>query len=109
MPASIDYVRDFTGQEKVSYMGHSQGTSQMFYALAVKEDFWKERINVFIACAPVIMPNKHFKLFGFGSRVERGLDKTLRAVKLWELFGANWEKTSRTLRTLIPGFTWAES
>jgi len=33
-PAQIDYVRNFTNQSKISYMGHSQGTSQMFVALA---------------------------------------------------------------------------
>ena len=35
-PNQIDYVRDITGKDKVSYMGHSQGTTQMFTALAEK-------------------------------------------------------------------------
>jgi len=81
----------------------------MFHALATREEFWKERVNVFIACAPVIMPNKKFALFGFGSKVERVLDNRLRGAKIWELFGNNWSKASRTLRTIVPGFSWAES
>eukprot|EP00831_Metopus_contortus_P014699 TRINITY_DN16094_c0_g1_i3.p1 TRINITY_DN16094_c0_g1~~TRINITY_DN16094_c0_g1_i3.p1 ORF type:complete len:262 (-),score=27.37 TRINITY_DN16094_c0_g1_i3:29-814(-) len=30
LPAMIDYISDITGQPKVSYIGHSQGTSQFF-------------------------------------------------------------------------------
>ncbi len=70
MPANIDYVRQKTGVDKVSYIGHSQGTTQMFHGLATKEDFWKERINVFIALAPVIRANKNNLLFKIGSNVE---------------------------------------
>jgi hypothetical protein len=55
------------------------------------------------------MPNKKFKLFGFGSKIEKFLDNRLRAAKVWELFGNNWAKASRLLRTLVPGFTWAEA
>ena len=29
------------------------GTTQLFYALSVKQDLWKEKINLFIALAPV--------------------------------------------------------
>jgi len=34
LPTSIDYVRNITSFDKISYMGHSMGTSQMFSALA---------------------------------------------------------------------------
>ena len=52
-PAFIDHIRNETGQSKVSYIGHSQGTSQMFSAMSQDHEFWKERLNVFIALAPV--------------------------------------------------------
>lgn len=58
MPASINYVRNLTGVGKVSYIGHSQGTTQMFHGLAINQEYWKRRVNVFIACAPVIIPNQ---------------------------------------------------
>jgi pimeloyl-ACP methyl ester carboxylesterase len=35
LPAMIDYVRDQSKQEKVSYIGHSQGTTEMFLALGL--------------------------------------------------------------------------
>ena len=59
----------------------------MFHALATKQDYWKERINVFIAMAPVILPNKKFLLFNIGSRLESFLENRLSASNIWELFG----------------------
>ena len=52
--ANIDYILNHTGQKKVAaYIGHSQGTSQMFYALSAHPDYWQERLNLFVALAPV--------------------------------------------------------
>ena len=33
-PAQVDFVREHTGAEKLTYIGHSQGTSQMFYGIS---------------------------------------------------------------------------
>ena len=52
-PAQVDFVRKLTGVDKVTYIGHSQGTSQMFYGLAENQDFWKDRLNLYVALAPV--------------------------------------------------------
>lgn len=53
LPAQINFVRDHTGVDKLSYVGHSQGTSQMFYAISENQSYWEERINLFVALAPV--------------------------------------------------------
>ena len=53
-PAQIDYIRNATGKNKITYLGHSQGTTQMFYGLAKNEDYFKDRINLFIALAPCV-------------------------------------------------------
>lgn len=34
VPANFKYVLDFTGKKRMAYVGHSQGTMQMFYALS---------------------------------------------------------------------------
>lgn len=34
VPASIEYIREVTDAPKVTLIGHSQGTSQIWYALA---------------------------------------------------------------------------
>ena len=33
-PAQIDLVRNMTGLEKITYIGHNMGNTQMFYALS---------------------------------------------------------------------------
>eukprot|EP00347_Sterkiella_histriomuscorum_P002574 403367625 len=53
-PALFDFVLGRTGVKKVSYIGHSQGTTQMFCALSENMDFFKERMNLFVAYAPVV-------------------------------------------------------
>lgn len=56
-PALWDYVTSITGEQKISYIGHSQGTSQMFAALAENPDFFRDRLKIFIAIAPVVLLN----------------------------------------------------
>lgn len=58
IPASLDYITAETAQEKVVYIGHSQGTTQMFYGLSEFEDYYKDKIALFVALAPVTkIPN----------------------------------------------------
>ena len=57
LPAQIDKVRLVTGQDKITYIGHSQGTSQMFYALTTNNKEIAAKVNLFIALAPVVTFN----------------------------------------------------
>lgn len=50
----IDEVLQITKQEDLTFIGHSYGATQMFYALAQDEDKWDEKINLFIALAPIL-------------------------------------------------------
>jgi len=51
----IKYVLNTTGKETLTYMGHSQGTSQFFTAMVIPETkaFVEKTVNLFIALAPV--------------------------------------------------------
>uniref|UniRef100_A0A7S3I9Z9 Lipase n=1 Tax=Fabrea salina TaxID=342563 RepID=A0A7S3I9Z9_9CILI len=53
IPASINYVLKATGHEKLSYVGHSQGTLQMFAHLS-EDPAFIEKLNIFVALAPVM-------------------------------------------------------
>jgi len=57
VPAEIDFILEKTGREKLSYIGHSQGTTQMFMAASVNPDYYRSKINVFVALAPVARLN----------------------------------------------------
>lgn len=64
--ANIDFILKMTGKKKLTYVGHSQGTSQMFAALGRKEtaQFVNARVNKFIALAPIVfLANSPSKLF----------------------------------------------
>ncbi|XP_050514665.1 uncharacterized protein LOC114329267 isoform X1 [Diabrotica virgifera virgifera] len=52
LPAKIDYIIKQTGQKKIFYIGHSQGTSQ-FFAMAALRPEYNEKIALMTALAPV--------------------------------------------------------
>jgi pimeloyl-ACP methyl ester carboxylesterase len=52
LPASFDYIKNKTGVEKINYVGHSQGTTQMFAAISLKPEYFKKTINTFMALGP---------------------------------------------------------
>ena len=41
VPTFIDFVLDKTGLETLSYVGHSEGTTQMFMGTALMPDYFK--------------------------------------------------------------------
>ena len=51
-PAFIDYVRNETKQEQVTYLGHSQGGSQILSGLHENAQFFKDRVNLFLLLGP---------------------------------------------------------
>ena len=78
----------------------------MFMALGLDtEKYWKERISVFVATAPVIMPNLKSKLFQASSKISNHAEGVLSKLGLIELFGHDWSKVKATIQTVIPGLT----
>ena len=57
MPAAIDKVKEVSGVEKVAYIGASQGTTIMFYALTqeTEETYFADNLSAFIALAPCMI------------------------------------------------------
>ncbi|XP_039079261.1 lipase member K isoform X1 [Hyaena hyaena] len=53
LPSTIDFIAEKTGQERLYYVGHSQGTTIAFIAFSTNPELAK-RINIFFALAPVI-------------------------------------------------------
>ena len=52
-PAFFDKVIEVTGQPKVTYIGYSQGTAQMFYALGT-QDYLNDKIQSLVLLAPCL-------------------------------------------------------
>lgn len=53
LPAMIDLVLKETGQSKLSFLGHSMGTTQMLIGLSMIPEYYKDKINLFVAMGPV--------------------------------------------------------
>lgn len=62
LPAFFNYILKMTGQEKLSYMGHSEGTTQILAGGSLLPEYFNPRIAVAILLAPpaamAYSPNK---------------------------------------------------
>jgi len=53
IPADLNYITNLTKVPKVTYIGHSQGTTQMFYGLSELQSYYASKVNLFVALGPV--------------------------------------------------------
>jgi pimeloyl-ACP methyl ester carboxylesterase len=53
-PASILYIKNVTGFEKINYIGHSQGTIQYFIYYTLNAQFIESSIDKFVAVGTVV-------------------------------------------------------
>jgi pimeloyl-ACP methyl ester carboxylesterase len=67
LPAHIDYIRNLTGYEKLSFIGHSQGSFQLFMSFLENPEFIQNSIDKFVALGTVVTifnsPSKILKIF----------------------------------------------
>jgi len=54
IPAMINQIQKITNtNNKITYIGHSQGTAQLFAGLTLRPNFYEEKLNGFVALGPV--------------------------------------------------------
>jgi len=54
LPAEIDFILAHTGKTQIdAYVAHSEGTTQMLIGASMKPDYFKSKIGLFVAFAPV--------------------------------------------------------
>jgi hypothetical protein len=65
----------------------------LFYGLATNEEYFKERINLFVALAPAVRMDRSpvTNLFSFLVKFEWFVEEKLAEVGIYELFGKGWE------------------
>ena len=104
LPSQLNYIKKVTGQDKVTYIGHSQGTSQMFSALATNEESIKDSVNLFVALAPTTkLDNSSFINFiNIVSSLEGFLEEQLAQISIFELFGKGWELQFEKIIEAVP-------
>ena len=102
VPAMLDKVTEVSESDKVSWIGYSQGTSQLFYSLASDEGRISDKLDRAIMLAPCLYTKPwndaaaHSKLFGAMRHegvyllndplVQVSESKLCRKVETWEKY-----------------------
>ena len=88
-PAMIDYVLNITAKKTVSYVAHSQGTALMFTALAEGFGDLHEKLNIFVALAPVtyLQDESKEKALKYVTKYAPLVQKDCAKFKFYELYG----------------------
>ncbi|XP_026468931.1 lipase 3-like [Ctenocephalides felis] len=102
LPAMLDYILDTTGEQKLTYVGHSQGTTS-FWVMASEKPEYNTKIKSMQALAPVAFMSHVTNL------VVNLLATTLSGVLLvTNLFGQFEFLPSKGLETLLGRFLCAD-
>ena len=98
IPAVFDHIRLQTNDQKIAYIGHSQGTTQMFVGLAENEKtYFADKTSIFIGLGPVAkIPNTQSGLLQFIVDFYDTVANTCDLFGIHELLGANWFTSSVT-------------
>ena len=87
LPAMFDKVTEITGREKMAYIGHSMGTTQMFYALAETQDYIASKVSVFVSLAPILkLSHTDSKVLKFITHFYDVLDDASNLLGIYALF-----------------------
>lgn len=93
LPAEIYYILEVSHAEKLTYIGHSEGTTQAFAGFSSVPGL-QDRVNLFVALAPaVFVNNQRSPLVSFLADFD--------TVKFIELFGAKEFLPSSTILNTI--------
>ena len=91
IPAVIDTIQAKTGGQKVAYIGHSQGTTQMFSALSENSAYFADKVPLYVALGPVSkITNTSDAIFHLAGLFYDDIARTLGVLGIHELLGATW-------------------
>ena len=90
--ANIKAIKELTNEDnKITYMGYSQGTIQMHFALAHdEEDWYSENLHRVIQLAPCFVVDDLPKWYNMAYDSTFG---TFRKNGIYAMNGPNWEET----------------
>ena len=97
LPAMIDYILITTNQHKLrAFIGHSQGTTQMFAGMSLMPEYFESHVEMFIALAPVV------SLYHTSNDMLIRLTPMLNTIKWWlEWFGMYDVFARRSLQSKV--------
>ena len=104
LPAMIHGILNFVPRYKdLTYVGFQEGNTQMFSALALNQGNLQDKVNYFIALAPVIRIDHSSNPFIVAlAKFPESINETLEKMKLNFLFGPNWVDDNKKICQLLP-------
>ena len=97
LPTWIDYILEETSQEKLAYIGHSQGTSQMFYGASEQPEYFKDKVSLFVALGPVTkIPHEQCKAITLASTIYDTLATAASTFGIDVMLDSNWFTSEAT-------------
>lgn len=102
LPASFEYVRKINGGQKITYIGHSQGTTQMFAALSDPKT--KEKLSPYLISFHAMAPVVYFKnikvwFLKYGRLIHYQLAGLINIFKIYYLRPGNCEFDATSFKT----------
>lgn len=109
-PANIKEVQSATGYEKIIYLGYSQGTIQMFYAMAHNMDYYTENLLKVVQLAPCFVVSTDPV---FSPLELRATACHLFDLGVYSLSGPGWEENKEAICSgyprLCPYVAWLDN
>lgn len=91
----------------MAYVGHSQGTTQMFTALSTNQDYFKDKVPLFVALGPVSkISHTQAAVFQWAAEFYNELADTCSLLGIHSILDANWftSTVSQLFCSNIPRF-----
>ena len=90
-------IQEETEGQKVAYIGHSQGTTQMFAALSENQSYFADKVPLFVALGPVTkISHTEASIFKFAADFYTELADACSLFGIHEMLGANWFTSTAT-------------
>jgi pimeloyl-ACP methyl ester carboxylesterase len=87
-PAQVEYVLKTTGVKNASWIGHSEGTTQMFYSLSKYPEYWADKLNLFVSLAPVTaISHSTSEFLQYISKAEKQILGVANFLGIYEILG----------------------
>ena len=75
----------------------------MFYVLSQNQTFWEERLNLFVALAPVTaLWHTQSTLFKYASKIEGTIGETASVLRVWDVLGPFASAGTKVLCGALP-------
>lgn len=94
-PATIKYVAENSGFNKITLVGHSQGSTATLTGMTLAPEIYKKHLNLFVGVAPASrLKGTESELIKFFADNTAIISILFDMLGMRELFGTNWLNTA---------------